>query len=137
MTEQLIPAEGSYMIEPFSMEQVREYAYASGDLNKIHIDPETAKAHGLPGVIVHGLLTMGYMYRPFLSLLKSGYFIQSFQTKFLAKVYLNEALTIQWKKLEKALPLTYQVNVVKKDGTVVTEGEVVFTTFQSGEEFHE
>tara|TARA_Y100001936_G_C16086689_1_gene682287 strand:- start:3291 stop:4196 length:906 start_codon:yes stop_codon:yes gene_type:complete len=35
-----------------------KYAEASGDNNKIHIDPEYAKKAGLDGVIVHGLCTM-------------------------------------------------------------------------------
>ncbi|MBI2900586.1 MAG: SDR family NAD(P)-dependent oxidoreductase [Planctomycetes bacterium] len=36
----------------------RRYAAVSGDDNPIHIDPEAAKAVGLPGVILHGLCTM-------------------------------------------------------------------------------
>ena len=34
------------------------YAGASGDFNPIHIDPEFAKAVGLPGTILHGLYSM-------------------------------------------------------------------------------
>ncbi|WP_166845594.1 MaoC family dehydratase [Isoptericola sp. BMS4] len=35
------------------------YAGASGDLNPIHWDERFAAAVGLPGVIAHGMLTMG------------------------------------------------------------------------------
>jgi len=39
------------------------YAGASGDFNPIHIDPEFAKAVGLPGNILHGLYGMGLVAR--------------------------------------------------------------------------
>lgn len=35
------------------------YAGASGDLNRIHWDDAFARSVGLPGVIAHGMLTMG------------------------------------------------------------------------------
>src|SRR6478736_933048 len=39
------------------------YAGASGDFNPIHIDPEFAKAVGLPRNIPHGLYSMGLVAR--------------------------------------------------------------------------
>ena len=39
------------------------YAGASGDFNPIHIDPEFAKAVGLPGSILHGLYSMALVAR--------------------------------------------------------------------------
>jgi acyl dehydratase len=39
------------------------YAGASGDFNPIHIDPEFAKAVGLPSNILHGLYTMAQVVR--------------------------------------------------------------------------
>jgi acyl dehydratase len=39
------------------------YAGASGDFNPIHIDPEFAKAVGLPQNILHGLYTMAIVAR--------------------------------------------------------------------------
>ena len=35
------------------------YAEASGDHNPIHVDEEVALAVGLPGVIAHGMYTLG------------------------------------------------------------------------------
>jgi acyl dehydratase len=39
------------------------YAGASADFNPIHIDPEFAKAVGLPNTILHGLYMMGLVAR--------------------------------------------------------------------------
>jgi acyl dehydratase len=39
------------------------YAGASGDFNPIHIDPEFAKAVGLPQTILHGLWSMAQVAR--------------------------------------------------------------------------
>jgi len=58
------PAVGDE-VTPFSrkvtQEQVIAYADASGDHNPIHLDPEFARAVGLPGTIAHGLLEMGIL----------------------------------------------------------------------------
>lgn len=42
-------------------EQLKLYAEASGDHNPIHLDETVAKKSGLPGVIVHGMMTMAFM----------------------------------------------------------------------------
>ncbi len=39
------------------------YAEASGDHNPIHQDEEVARSVGLPGVIAHGMLTLGLVGR--------------------------------------------------------------------------
>ena len=43
---------------PFTREQLKAYAPASGDFNPIHLDDEFAKQAGFPSVIVHGMLSM-------------------------------------------------------------------------------
>jgi acyl dehydratase len=40
------------------------YAQASGDLNPIHLRDDIATRMGLPGVIAHGMLTMGLAIQP-------------------------------------------------------------------------
>ena len=42
-----------------SAQDVAAYAEASGDHNPIHLDERAARAAGLPGTIVHGMLIMG------------------------------------------------------------------------------
>jgi acyl dehydratase len=45
---------------PTTMQLVK-YAGASGDFYQIHYDKDFAVANGLPGVIVHGWLTLGFL----------------------------------------------------------------------------
>jgi acyl dehydratase len=41
----------------------QRYAGASGDFTPFHLDPELARAIGLPGIILHGLYTYGLLAR--------------------------------------------------------------------------
>jgi len=40
------------------------YAGASGDFNPIHYRDDVAESVGLPGVLAHGMLTMGFAIQP-------------------------------------------------------------------------
>ena len=44
---------------PLTRADLVAYAEASGDPNPIHQDEEVARSVGLPGVIAHGMLTLG------------------------------------------------------------------------------
>jgi acyl dehydratase len=60
------PGEGRErreLVVTFTREQIAAYAEASGDRNPIHLDEEAAHAAGLPGVIAHGMLQMGFLAR--------------------------------------------------------------------------
>src|SRR5437763_14328467 len=48
------------LVKRVTVEQIRQYAEASGDRNPIHLDDVFARAAGLPGVIAHGMLTMAF-----------------------------------------------------------------------------
>lgn len=47
--------------DDLSRQQLRDYAEASGDRNPIHLDEAVARSVGLPGVIVHGMLSMAFL----------------------------------------------------------------------------
>lgn len=49
-------AERSFV---FSRDTLVRYAGASGDFNPIHYRDDVAQSVGLPGVLAHGMLTMG------------------------------------------------------------------------------
>jgi acyl dehydratase len=42
-------------------EDIAAYAEASGDRNLLHLDDTFARSVGFPGVIAHGMFTMGHM----------------------------------------------------------------------------
>jgi len=42
-------------------DDVRAYADAGGDLNPLHLDDDLARSAGFPGVIAHGMFTMGHL----------------------------------------------------------------------------
>jgi acyl dehydratase len=46
--------------QTFDEDQTFRYSEAAGDPMPIHLDEEIAKGAGLPGIIIHGLCTMGF-----------------------------------------------------------------------------
>ena len=51
------------IVGPISRTNLALYARASGDHNPLHIDTDYANRIGLPDVIAHGMLIMGYLGR--------------------------------------------------------------------------
>src|SRR5947199_8177289 len=49
---------------PLTRDTLVRYAGASGDFNPIHYRDDVAASVGLPGVIAHGMLTMGLAVQP-------------------------------------------------------------------------
>jgi acyl dehydratase len=56
-----VVATGEY---PIDRDDLVRYAGASGDFNPIHYRDDVATAVGLPGVLAHGMLTMGLAVQP-------------------------------------------------------------------------
>ena len=56
-----VVATGSYRID---RDALVRYAGASGDFNPIHYRDDVAQSVGLPGVLAHGMLTMGVAVQP-------------------------------------------------------------------------
>ena len=42
-------------------QDVRDYADVSGDRNPLHLDDEVARRAGFPGIIAHGMFTLGHL----------------------------------------------------------------------------
>ena len=58
------------------------YAGASGDFNPIHYRDDIATGVGLPGVIAHGMLTMGAAVQPVVDWLGDPGLITDYQVRF-------------------------------------------------------
>jgi len=56
-----VVASGAYSVD---RDRLVRYAGASGDFNPIHYRDDAARSVGLPGVLAHGMLTMGLAVQP-------------------------------------------------------------------------
>ena len=65
------------------------YAGASGDFNPIHYRDDIAKKVGLPGVLAHGMLTMGIAIQPLLEELGNGGRVVDYGVKFTRPVIVD------------------------------------------------
>lgn len=78
--------------DPISKVQLVRYAGASGDDNLIHTDVETARSVGLPGVIAHGMLSMGFLGQ-FLAGIAGPEGVRRLTVRFSGMVALGDVLT--------------------------------------------
>jgi acyl dehydratase len=58
------------------------YAGASGDFNPIHYRDDFARSVGLPGVLAHGMLTMGFAVQPVVEWLGDPGRVLDYQVRF-------------------------------------------------------
>lgn len=65
------------------------YAGASGDFNPIHYRDDIAESVGLPGVLAHGMLTMGFVVQPVVNWVGDPARIVDYQTRFTRPVVVD------------------------------------------------
>jgi acyl dehydratase len=116
-------------LEPISRIDLIKYAGASGDFNPIHTIDEEAKKAGLPGIIAHGMWTMGNLAKLFTSYYEEG-FIQDYSIRFKGMVFLNDVITLKATLAEKkGSQLHFKVQAFNQQGNEVLKGEVVYHQF--------
>ena len=49
------------LVRGVTREDVRTYAEVSGDRNPLHQDDEVARRAGFPGILAHGMFTLGHL----------------------------------------------------------------------------
>lgn len=118
-------------LEPVSRLDLIKYAGASGDYNPIHTIDEEAKKAGLPGIIAHGMWTMGNLAKLFTPYLEEG-FISEYKVRFRDMVMLSDVITLRARATlkEKSVDrLRFDCFAVNQDGKTVVAGEVIFSMY--------
>jgi acyl dehydratase len=77
---------------PLDRVQLAKYTAASGDFNPIHWDHLFATEAGMPGVIAHGMLTMGFLGELCTRFAGAGR-VKKMQVRFLAVTFPGDVIT--------------------------------------------
>ncbi|HEX6137494.1 MAG TPA: MaoC/PaaZ C-terminal domain-containing protein [Casimicrobiaceae bacterium] len=78
--------------EPVTRLQLALFASAAADSNPIHVDDAAARAGGLPGAIVHGMLTMAFLGRLLTRSVPLAS-IRALEGRFVAMAFPGDAIT--------------------------------------------
>ncbi len=118
------------VLSPVSRMDLIKYAGASGDYNPIHTIDEEAKRAGLPGIIAHGMWTMGNLSKLFTPFYDEG-FIEDFRIRFANMVFLGDTITLK-AVVEDNMQRHVNVNVVaiNQHGNEVIKGQVKFRKYE-------
>lgn len=81
-----VVAERTYV---FTRDSLVRYAGASGDFNTIHYRDDIATSVGLPGVIAHGMLTMGGAVQPVVDWIGDPGKVSDYQVRFTRPVVVD------------------------------------------------
>ena len=81
-----IVAEATY---EFTRDSLVRYAGASGDFNPIHYRDDIATSVGLPGVLAHGMLTMGIAVQPVVDWVGDSGRVTDYQVRFTRPVLVD------------------------------------------------
>ncbi len=117
-------------LNPVTRLDLIKYAGASGDFNPIHTIDAEAKNAGLPGIIAHGMWTMGNLSKLFTPYYGEG-FIKEFKIRFAGMVFLNDVLTLKADLVdEKDMELIFNVTAVNQNNKETVRGTVRFVRYE-------
>lgn len=115
---------------PISRTAIATYASGSGDLNPVHVDVDFAREQaGLPDVIVHGMLSMGYLGRMVASWAGVAA-VRSISARFEAIVNVHDCIDCTGRVAsiepnDDGALVTVELLAQKQDGTRVASGSAV------------
>ncbi|TQR18313.1 MaoC/PaaZ C-terminal domain-containing protein [Psychrobacillus soli] len=114
------------ILNPVSRLDLIKYAGASGDFNPIHTIDEEAKNASLPGIIAHGMWTMGNLAKLFTPFLEEG-FIQEYSIRFKGMVFLEDIISLKANLVEtESKKLTFNVEASNQHQKAVMNGSILF-----------
>ncbi|WP_087006754.1 MaoC/PaaZ C-terminal domain-containing protein [Gulosibacter sp. 10] len=109
----------------FTRDSLVRYAGASGDFNPIHYRDDIAAEVGLPGVLAHGMLTMGAAIQPVVEALGDPGRVVEYQVKFTKPVVVDAAEGADVDVTAKIAEAAGEDGVGRIDLEVVYEGRAV------------
>lgn len=119
----------STVLDPVSRLDLIKYAGASLDFNPIHTIDEDAKKAGLPGIIAHGMWTMGNLSKLFTPYYEEGY-IRDYAIRFAGMVFLHDVITLKADLTERTDScLKFNVVALNQKQKEVVKGKVEFALY--------
>ena len=116
-------------LKPVSRMDLIKYSGSSGDFNPIHtIDEEAIKA-GLPGILAHGMWTMGNLSKLFTPYYEQG-LIKDYNIRFSGMVFLNDVLTLKAQLVERTeQSLIFDMKASNQNQKDVVQGKLKFELY--------
>ena len=117
---------------PLTRDSLVRYAGASGDFNPIHYRDDVAKSVGLPGVLAHGMLTMGTAVQPVVEWLDGSGddagvigWVSDYQVRFTRPVVVHPADGAELSVTAKVAALDDEAGTARVDLTVTVDEKTV------------
>ena len=101
------------------------YAGASGDFNPIHYRDDVATSVGLPGVLAHGMLTMGVAVQSTVNWVGDAGRILDYQTRFTRPVVVDASAGATISVAGKVAQVDSEAGTARVDLTVTFNGDTV------------
>ncbi|WP_244631770.1 MaoC family dehydratase [Plantibacter sp. CFBP 8804] len=123
-----MPAVGDVVAERtvhLTRDALVRYAGASGDFNPIHYRDDVAASVGLPGVLAHGMLTMGIAAQPVVDWIGDPGRVLEYQVRFTRPVVVDPETGADLQIVAKVGKIDEEANTARVDLTVTYAEQTV------------
>jgi acyl dehydratase len=114
-----------------SRDSLVRYAGASGDFNPIHYRDDVAVSVGLPGVLAHGMLTMGFAVQPVVDWVGDPGRVTDYQVRFTRPVLIDPVDGAMVTVVAKVGAVEADAATVRIDLTVTFDDQTVLGKAQA------